>query len=260
MRMLGRDREFPASRTRVFATSDLHVDQHGNISWVNRICAERFRDDVIIVAGDVGDTFQAVKAALAALKRKFRRVCFVPGNHEMWVRPDTQDRRFADSICKLLALQSMCDDLGVDIGPAEVCRGVFVVPLYSWYTHLFDTHDPNPGRLRYDKFCKWPVRDAEVARYFLELNKTRVHGVNYAAGGAGGGAATVISFSHFLPRPELPCPPVEELVKNVGDAKLDEMVRSSPPVALARCQLSRRAMRTVGRPGCPLFLRSPPRD
>ena len=230
-RLLGKDRDFPQARTRVFASSDLHVDQHGNISWVNNIDATKFRDDVLIVAGDVGDTFQAVKAALSALVRKFRRVFFVPGNHEMWVRPDTQDKRFADSVCKLIALQKLCDDLGVDIGPAEVCRGVFVVPLYSWYTHLFDTHDPKPGRLRFDKFCKWPagVPDSAVHEYFLNMNKSRVYGIDYAQSSkdrAGSGdAPTVISFSHFLPRPELPCPPVHELVKNVGDAGLDEQVQ-----------------------------------
>lgn len=129
---------------------------------------------------------------------------------------------FPDSICKLLKLQALCDELGVDIGPAEVCSGVFVVPLYSWYTHLFDTYDPNPGRLRYDKFCKWPMRDDEVHTYFLQMNRRRVYGIQYNAKGDDN---IVISCSHFLPRTELPCPPVQELIKNVGDTGLDEQIQ-----------------------------------
>ena len=46
---------------------------------------------------------------------------------------------------KLIALLDICDELGVDTAPAEVAEGVFVVPLFSWYSSTFDEADPRPG-------------------------------------------------------------------------------------------------------------------
>ena len=40
--------------------------------------------------------------------------------------------KFADSLAKLFEILKMCDVLGIDTCPAEVARGVYVVPLYSW--------------------------------------------------------------------------------------------------------------------------------
>ena len=62
------------------------------------------------------------------------------------------------------------------MGPAEVAQGLFVVPLFSWYNHMFDERDPNPGGLRYDSFCVWPQSlggHLHIWKYMLQLNKTR---------------------------------------------------------------------------------------
>ena len=39
-----------------------------------------YKDDAIILAGDVGDTFTAVKLCLRAFRAIFRRVFYVPGS------------------------------------------------------------------------------------------------------------------------------------------------------------------------------------
>jgi hypothetical protein len=39
----------------------------------------------------------------------------------------------------------MADAAGVEVGPVEVCPGLLVVPLLSWYNATFDVEDP-----RYD--------------------------------------------------------------------------------------------------------------
>ena len=63
-----------------------------------------YKNDAIIVAGDVGDTFVAVKYCLKAFRAAFRRVFYVPGNHDMWIRPKGQHSdepsMFADSVLK----------------------------------------------------------------------------------------------------------------------------------------------------------------
>jgi UDP-2,3-diacylglucosamine pyrophosphatase LpxH len=117
-------------------------------------------------AGDVGDTMAATAAALKLLAGSFHAVFFVPGNHDLWIRPGTQDEAYFDSFAKLFALKALCRQLGVHTGPAmvrwrgpkagqkeqgqqqgqqqqqELEQEVLVVPLLSWYNWQFDELDP----------------------------------------------------------------------------------------------------------------------
>ena len=68
------------------------ADQHGNIAWCREMSATAFQRDVLLVAGDVGDTMNAVKQGLRELKAKFRRVLFTPGNHCLWARARARAR------------------------------------------------------------------------------------------------------------------------------------------------------------------------
>jgi UDP-2,3-diacylglucosamine pyrophosphatase LpxH len=126
-----------------------------------------------MVAGNVADTFDGVKTGLRILTSKFRRVFFVPGNRDLWIT-EPEAHVFPDSVCKLLALLKELDHIGVDTGPAEVARGVFIVPLYSWYNYQFDEEDPFPGKYRFDRFCKFPMKD-EVWQWFLAMNEQVRH-------------------------------------------------------------------------------------
>ena len=85
-------------------------------------------------------TKNALKICLKEFKKRFRRVFFCPGNHDLWVRRDTSDRMYPDSIAKLAAMHNVCQEVGADMGPAEVAQGVFVVPMFSWYNHLCTEH------------------------------------------------------------------------------------------------------------------------
>ena len=80
----------------------------------------------------------AVRYCLEAFRAVFRRVFFVPGNHDLWIRPkgvhSDEPSQFADSVHKLIALWQMCDDLDVDTGPAQLGPGVGVLPLCLLYT------------------------------------------------------------------------------------------------------------------------------
>src|SRR5882672_3949732 len=70
---------------RVFALSDLHIDYQVNAKWVADISAFDYRDDVLILAGDVTDKLRLLEWCLSTLARRFRKVLFVPGNHDLWV-------------------------------------------------------------------------------------------------------------------------------------------------------------------------------
>lgn len=71
---------------RLLALSDLHVHHRGQRDAVEAIPAHP--DDALIVAGDVSERIDAVHDVLASLRRRFRHVTWVPGNHELWAMGD----------------------------------------------------------------------------------------------------------------------------------------------------------------------------
>ena len=186
-----------------------------NRAWLRALSAEAYRHDTLILAGDVSDNLAVLQDTLIHLSNIFAHVCFVPGNHELWVRK----REYADSIAKFHQIQRLCDALGVHTRPLKVgatraCGGVWVIPLFSWYIQpeegpgsLFKAkpgEDPTLAMWADIHFTRWP-RQADgrtPAAYFLELNEAHL---------AKSYDAPIISFSHFLPRMELIYSTREEL-------------------------------------------------
>lgn len=210
--------------TRIWAVSDVHFDHPGALEWVRNIDDKAFVDDVLILPGDLGDTTTAIKLALRALRPKFRRLFYCPGNHCLWIRNvDNEPVLYPDSITKWNALKDLCDALDCDTAPAEVCAGVYVVPLLTWYDAAFDSRN-STGRAvyRFDKFCKWPVDHNHVASVFLRWSHNVLSQCPFDHG-------TIITFSHFLPRRELPFSHIEGLAQAVGDTRIDDQIRAIKP-------------------------------
>lgn len=127
----------PAS---LFAVSDLHVAYEENRRVVDKIAPES-DDDWLIVAGDVGERFSDIEAALAQLRDRFRKVIWAPGNHELWTHP--RDPVQLRGVARYDALVGMCRDLGVVTPEDEypVWSGpdgpVVVAPLFTLYDYSF---------------------------------------------------------------------------------------------------------------------------
>merc|ERR1719367_771351 len=62
----------PANSTRVFGVSDVHFDIRINEEWVHSIDGLKFQDDVLVIAGDMADSFAQICRGLGMLKSKFR--------------------------------------------------------------------------------------------------------------------------------------------------------------------------------------------
>eukprot|EP00930_Biecheleria_cincta_P072010 TRINITY_DN59452_c0_g1_i1.p1 TRINITY_DN59452_c0_g1~~TRINITY_DN59452_c0_g1_i1.p1 ORF type:complete len:876 (+),score=154.69 TRINITY_DN59452_c0_g1_i1:26-2629(+) len=219
------DAEKPADFCRVFAISDVHIDHtEGHKAWAEGLSNKEYKNDVLIVAGDLGDTMNSIRVGLSIFKKKFRRVFYTPGNHDMWVRQDTTDKSIADSVAKLAAIFELCDHLGAEMLPAQIMKNVYVVPLLSWYNYSFDESDPRPSKMEHDKFCKWPMPYHDVWKWFMQLNG---HGINKVieAQHKNSERGDVISFSHFLPRYTLPFPTVMDMVKASGCKEIDKQIR-----------------------------------
>jgi predicted phosphodiesterase len=174
---------------RILAISDLHTDFRDNWRLVEQISESSYKDDVLIVAGDIADQARVIERTLALLRSRFKMVFFTPGNHELWVRTEK-----CDSIEKLSRVLRICESLDVRTAPARV-NDVWVVPLFSWYDFGFDTDEAEDELEAWADFhfCKWPQGIEKEFEYLLKLNLPNIRRYD----------APVISFSHFLPRIEL---------------------------------------------------------
>ena len=202
---------------RLFATSDLHTDYRENFRWLAEISDTDYRDDALIVAGDISDRLEIIRATLELLRGKFRHLLFTPGNHELWVRGAEYD-----SLAKLQHVLALCAELGVRTSPVRF-DDFWVVPLFSWYDGVFDPELKSERTARQAwadfHFCKWPANIGSLPDYFLRLNEPHLKTYD----------APVVTFSHFIPRAEL-LPPSEYLRINwLGSvsvcAALDNQIR-----------------------------------
>ncbi len=74
---------------RLWALSDLHLASPYNREALEAIPA--FRDDWLILAGDLVDGPHQLDWCFRVLTERFRKIVWVPGNHELWTRPDRPD-------------------------------------------------------------------------------------------------------------------------------------------------------------------------
>ncbi len=175
----------------MFATSDVHTDYKENFRWLEELSDTEYRDDVLIVAGDISDRLEIIRKTLLLLRGKFRKLLFTPGNHELWVRGET-----INSLEKFQLILNLCEELDIATGPLRL-ENLWIVPLFSWYDGVFE---PKMNAWGDFHFCKWPEDTAPLSDYFLRLNDPHLKTYD----------APVITFSHFLPRSDL-LPPKEYL-------------------------------------------------
>ncbi|MEV6171985.1 metallophosphoesterase [Streptomyces sp. NPDC051954] len=124
----------------LLAISDLHVSYADNRALVERMAPET-DDDWLLVAGDVGENVADIHWCLKTLAGRFRKVIWVPGNHELWTHPsDTLTLR---GVARYEHLVDLCRELGVTTpeDPYPVWDGpdgpVAVAPLFLLYDYSF---------------------------------------------------------------------------------------------------------------------------
>lgn len=178
--------------TRVFALSDIHVDYDINVQWLRALSNLDYRDDILILAGDVTHKLPELANSLSALAKRFAKVLFVPGNHELWVLGEGPERaslqKFADVVA--VAAQS-----GVSMQSYRH-GNVLITPLLGWYDYSFGQPSAELYSMWMDYHaCRWPpgFQPEDVAAHFTRMNRESDTD----------GARKIITFSHFLPRIDL---------------------------------------------------------
>lgn len=124
----------------LLAISDLHVGMADNRPLLESL--EPGTDgDWLIVAGDVAELTDDIAWALELLSKRFAKVIWTPGNHELWtVKQDPVRLRGQERYEHLVR---MCRNLGVVTpeDPFPVWRGadgpVAVAPLFVLYDYTF---------------------------------------------------------------------------------------------------------------------------
>jgi predicted phosphodiesterase len=171
---------------RIFALSDIHVDFDANAQWLTDLSPQDYRDDFLILAGDISDSPRQLETSLVTLANRFRKVFYVPGNHDLWV--DGKQT----SLDKFRDIQKIMENCGVS-GTVWHGETISIIPLLGWYDYSFG-EPSNALKAAWMDFrlCKWPqhLRMRDVASRFMAMNLPLTRPANNI----------VISFSHFLPR------------------------------------------------------------
>ena len=178
-----------------------------------------YREDVLILAGDVSDCLDRIDWALSTLTARFRRVMYVPGNHELWV---IRDAKQCTSLEKFERLRAVVEQSGASMQP-EALDGVVIVPLQGWYDYSFGRPSSELLESWMDfHACRWPAhfQMQDVAAHFQALNRAPPPAHR----------GMLISFSHFLPRIDLMPAYIPRsrrmLYPVLGSASLEEQVRA----------------------------------
>ena len=127
-------------RPTLWAISDLHTGHTGN-KPITESLHPSSPDDWLIVAGDVAERTDEIRWALDLLRKRFAKVIWVPGNHELWTTNRDPMQIFGKARYDYLV--NMCDEMGIvtpehpfpvwteEGGPATI------VPMFLLYDYSF---------------------------------------------------------------------------------------------------------------------------
>ena len=203
---------------RVFALSDIHIDYNENSSWLYNLSEYDYKDDILILAGDVTDIIPSLTKAFKALKNRFGNVLYTPGNHDLWVNRNN----VKNSLESFDIIKKISKDCGISMEPTEF-GSLSIIPLFGWFDYSFG----QPSNKLFDIWldyiaCKWPddFDETKITRYFISINEEFLNTTN----------KFVISFSHFLPRIDLMpfyIPPYKKILYPVlGTSLLEGQIRT----------------------------------
>ncbi|MFM9034728.1 MAG: metallophosphoesterase family protein, partial [Mycobacterium sp.] len=122
----------------LWAISDLHTGHTGN-KPVTESLYPATDEDWLIVAGDVAERTDDIRWSLDLLRRRFAKVIWVPGNHELWTTGKDPMQVFGRA--RYDHLVQMCDqmDIVTPEHPYPVWTGpggpATVVPMFVLYDY-----------------------------------------------------------------------------------------------------------------------------
>jgi 3',5'-cyclic AMP phosphodiesterase CpdA len=135
---------------KLYAISDLHLRYEVNRRALVELPPHP--DDWLILAGDVGDAEEHLRWAFRILGKRFARLLWVPGNHELWTLPAGAPG--LRGVAKYERLVEVCRDHGV-LTPEDPFEpwpgplppglpGALLAPLFVLYDYSFRPSEVPP--------------------------------------------------------------------------------------------------------------------
>jgi len=143
----------------LWAISDLHLGNEINRTAL--LSMERRSQDWLILAGDVGDSEADLAYAFKFLRRRFARLIWAPGNHELWApNGGSASSQVARGEARYLALVALARSFGVltPEDPYPIWPGseppIVIAPLFTLYDYSF-----RPDDIAIDDVVEWAAED-----------------------------------------------------------------------------------------------------
>ena len=140
---------------KLWAVADLHLGYEKNREALAELAPRP--DDWLIVAGDVGEGEARLRFALETLVPRFARVLWVPGNHDLWVRPTAvtgKPRLAGEALYRRLV--EICREHGVSTpedpypvfpgATTEDGRPIRICPMFLLYDYTFVPEGVDPAK------------------------------------------------------------------------------------------------------------------
>ena len=147
----------------LLAISDLHLGHRANRRALESI--QRRPKDWLILAGDIGETEAELADAFSLLKRRFARVIWVPGNHELWATDNAPGSPQATrGEARYAALVALARSFGVVTpeDPYPIWPGsdqpIVVAPLFTLYDYSF-----RPDEIAGSDVIEWAAADGIIS-------------------------------------------------------------------------------------------------
>ncbi len=144
---------------KLYAISDLHLFSEINRQALTALPAHP--EDWLILGGDIGETEEHLHFALSILTRRFQRLVWVPGNHDLWTLPTERSRLRGEA--KYQWLVSICRDYGVLTpedpyvlwtGEGPTC---WLAPLFLLYDYSF-----RPDDIPLERAVEWAAKSGVI--------------------------------------------------------------------------------------------------
>ena len=154
----------------LWAISDLHLGNEINRTAL--LSMERRSQDWLILAGDVGNSEADLAYAFQFLRRRFARLIWAPGNHELWApNGGSASSQAARGEARYLALVALARSFGVltPEDPYPIWPGseppIVIAPLFILYDYSF-----RPDAIAIDDVVDWAAEDGIMSADELLLD------------------------------------------------------------------------------------------
>ncbi|MEM7128997.1 MAG: metallophosphoesterase [Chloroflexota bacterium] len=144
----------------LYAISDLHVGHAANLEAVNRLPS--YPNDWLIVAGDIAESDQLMKVCFSILTKRFAKVFWTPGNHDLWTIPTSTNKK--RGVAKYEHIVELAREYGVVTPEDEYVlwpdesNPALIAPIFIGYDYSF-----RPDDVAERDVLKWAEEEGIVA-------------------------------------------------------------------------------------------------